>query len=299
MSQIRECVFQDVHTSDHGSAISCASKIDYNLFGCVFLNCSCSFQGISSARPTNEASGGACFFDINNLNAKSCYFYKCSGAGLGAAIYCAGPISKKCEASCLSSFMCFNAQSSIHSVFAFELFSSIITSINSSYDIQKSHYGALTIGRYPKEYSLNYMNFIFNSIKEETSSEYILCLSLDTLSNGNTKHMFVGNAESQNGLIAFWPGNHILSDCIFAQCKGRLRRVFDGNPTIKFIDCNFDPNIIISNVDISNCSTSPTFSYFRLDCALPHLRILTCFIKVKSHLTTHKHLFIFLGISSQ
>ena len=300
MSQIRECVFQDVHTSDHGSAISCVSQINYNLFGCVFINCSCSFKGISSARPTNESSGGACFFDINNLNAKSCYFYKCSGVGLGAAIYSAGPINKKCEVSCLSSFMCFNEQSSIHSVFAFELFSSTITSINSSYDIQKSNYGVLTIGRFPKGYSLNYMNFIFNSIKGEMPNECVLGLSLNSnKEDGNTKHMFVGNAESQQGLTAFWSGNHILSYCVFVQCKGRLFRIVNQEPTINFIDCNFDPNIITSDVDMKNCLTSPTFSFFSLDCALPHLPILTCFIKAKSHLIAHKHLFLFLGISSQ
>ena len=162
MTHIRECVFQDIFANEPGSAVSCISQIDVDVASCIFLNCSSSHTGISSVRPSQYASGGACYFDVSKMNISNCYFFKCFSSGLGAALYSAGPITETCNASCLSSFMCFSQKTQIHSIYAFECFTTTLTSLNSTNDIQNSHYSIVHIGRNPSSYFFELFMFFFS-----------------------------------------------------------------------------------------------------------------------------------------
>ena len=145
---------------------------------------------------------------------------------------------------------------------------------------------------------MSYLCFSFLFQENDNKHEAILGLSTSDSSNeGFVQNMIVSFAQNDNGIISVWQGIHTLRNCIFYQCQGKVINIAYGDPSITFIDCNFDPRLSTIEISCSNCFTSPTQTIIEMNCVFPNIPILTCFIK-KRTLVYKQQLFLFLGLYS-
>jgi len=286
MCTVEKSKFLNSKSDIQGSAINIkqnSSKAAISF--CTFINCSSTACGVSSQRPDNYATGGACFVDVNEIEMKSCFFMSCAGTHLGSAVYYCVPRYKNAAVSCLCDICCGFNTTNIHSIYAFERGSSKIRDINSTNAISKSHYGYLHMGRGPAGFSIKYISIV----KNYNDSIFIpLGISLlDETCYGYACHAYFANGTNQNGLISIWSGNYILNDTVFDNCYGNIYKVMSDFGSITFKNSVFCPSVILlSSITLESCKTEQTETFLPIKCLFKGFDICTkCYTKQRMPLS--------------
>ena len=295
--QVKQTVFYDVTSNIQGSAISCnINDIKAYVIHCTFFNCSTTAKDRTSQRSELVASGGACFFDIHEIEVRSCYFAFCIAPAYGSAIYVSTPVNTLMTMSCLSDFHCGNTLSDDTSIYAFERGDSHLREFNSSFARSYNMHGLILIGCYPHNSTLKFSLLI--GFEKSTKNAYPLGFSIEADHKEIVENVVIYRFSNNLGLITVWRGHFQFHDCIFCECSAMFTFSLASEMPQSVIceNCYFDSQITFSSFhETFSCGFDPTFTMPQIECSFyVHKFQISIFCKKEKSLISLTSLFIAL-----
>jgi hypothetical protein len=230
---------------------------------CSFVECSTTGIGKSNIR-TNDVCGGACYFNICELEIKSISFVECTGNGVGSSMYIYTPKTNSTNAYCITAHKCGSSVKTITSIICFDCTASCVRNLNFTNSIAKHNDGSIHFGYGPTRINAMFLALIMDQSIDES---YALGITYENGDSAIFSHVYIEGSKSNTGIISLWKGQFSFDNAVFYSCTGKLICNREGTTIqITFKNAHFGALDTSGITTKEGCSTDSKTTRFNFHC---------------------------------
>ena len=262
-SDIRTCAFQHMRATVGGAILINDTNFVVNLVSCYFCDCNATGFRRSTARDEDNPSGGACHFDVKQINVSNIYSTRCHSNYYGHSMYFSLPHGQKYYTNCFSDTFSGKEASPYSSVVVFDAGNAVVNDINITYPKDINYAGSFIFASYPTASSLKYSNVVFSNDYRSTA----IGLSLKEGCSNEIDFVHIQNAagDSTKGIFTIWNGNNNLNHIYLDECSGILDKIMLTIQSLTIRNSYLGKNVEVCSAQIENQITDiESFPFPRL-----------------------------------